>query len=414
MRHLDTLHRQRWQEACGRDRDLAGLAIGADVSFAISCGDTHAVFTFCNGYCQSDSGRQPAFTLVADDSDWETFFLKEPPPAYQSFFGMLMRVSSASIAGDELVMAQHAHLVRRVLDIGRETLAGTCVEPDPVRRSKADLSAGYVEIEIDGESLDIFYESAGHGRDVLLLHTAGAYARQYHGLMAESALTERCRLVAFDLPGHGRSDALPGVAPADYSLTTELYAQIILSVISQLDLDRPVLSGSSMAGEICLEMALRSADRLAGVIACEASDYVPGRTTPWARHPRVNQSLFVPEWINGLMAPHTSAACRQQVWWGYSQGGYATFAGDIDFYTGEWDARERVASIDTAVCPVVMLTGEYDYSCTPEMSKATAKKIPGAVYWTMPKLGHFPMAEHPSVFATHFIRALDLIEVDSE
>lgn len=44
-----------------------------------------------------------------------------------------------------------------------------------------------------------------------------------------------------------------------------------------------------------------------------------------------------------------------------------------------------------------MLTGEYDYSCTTEASKATADKIPGAVFEPMKDLGHFPLTENPEV-----------------
>ncbi|OHZ01937.1 hypothetical protein BC443_02660 [Salinicola sp. MIT1003] len=261
-------------------------------------------------------------------------------------------------------------------------------------------------IETDSGPINIFYEVAGQGKDVLLLHTAGADSRQYHDLMRMSQLTNHYRLIAFDLPGHGRSDPWPGIMPGEWQLSTERYIQIILAVQEALSLQRPVLSGSSMGGAICLQIAYQAADRFHGVIACEASDYIPGRKIAWAKHSQVNQSLFVPEWIYGLISPYSPDIYRRRIWWGYSQGGYATFAGDIDFYSGEWDGRQRMSKIDTQRCSVVMMTGEYDYSCTPAMSEATANKIPGALYWTMPKLGHFPMAENPPYFAEHFLKAL--------
>jgi pimeloyl-ACP methyl ester carboxylesterase len=110
------------------------------------------------------------------------------------------------------------------------------------------------------------------------------------------------------------------------------------------------------------------------------------------------------------MSPTSPEPLREQVWWHYSQGGCGTFHGDIDFYSGGWDARETIAEIRTDACPVVMLTGEYDYSCTPAMSQATASRIPGAVFRTMPGLGHFPMAENPPLFRRYFSQALDEVE----
>jgi len=400
-----------WREASHVDVELLALAAAANVTFAIRSGDKTAQFCFEEGLL-ADASRAADFTLVAAPDDWAKFFEVVPPPAYQNFFGMRMRVPSAAVEGSELAMAQNAHIVRRMLELGRSVISGQpqVLTPD-VLRSKVRFRSGYVRIRLDDEPLEIFFETAGQGQDVLLLHTAGADSRQYHDLMADEQLTSRCRLIAFDLPSHGRSDLLPHVLIGGYSLTTELYAKTILAVIDELELQSPIVSGSSMGGEICLEMALRAADRLRGVIACEASDHVPGRKVTWAKHPLVNESVFVAEWIYGLMAPQSPEHYRRKVWWGYSQGGFGTFAGDVDFYSGDWDGRDRIGDIDTTKCPVVMMTGEYDYSCTPAMSKATAEKIPGAVFWPMPALGHFPMAENPPLFAEHFARALNQIGV---
>ena len=106
------------------------------------------------------------------------------------------------------------------------------------------------------------------------------------------------------------------------------------------------------------------------------------------------------------MAPQSPAECAAEILWHYAQGGPGVFWGDIAFYSGEWDARDRVAHIDTARCPLVMLTGEYDYSCTVEASAATAAKIPGVRFRPMPGIGHFPFAENPALFATYLLEAL--------
>jgi pimeloyl-ACP methyl ester carboxylesterase len=56
-----------------------------------------------------------------------------------------------------------------------------------------------------------------------------------------------------------------------------------------------------------------------------------------------------------------------------------------------------------------MLTGEYDYSCTPEASCDTAAKIPGAELTVMEGLGHFPMSEDPAAFRSYLTPVLDRI-----
>jgi len=84
----------------------------------------------------------------------------------------------------------------------------------------------------------------------------------------------------------------------------------------------------------------------------------------------------------------------------YSGQAYGIFHGDLDFYFGGFDARERVSSIDVKKCPIYFLTGEYDWSTTPDMSNATAKKIKGANFKAMKGLGHFPATEDPNKFVS--------------
>ena len=45
-----------------------------------------------------------------------------------------------------------------------------------------------------------------------------------------------------------------------------------------------------------------------------------------------------------------------------------------------------------------MLTGEYDWSNTPEMGQATCEKINGGKHQAMKGVGHFPATENPRVF----------------
>ena len=66
-------------------------------------------------------------------------------------------------------------------------------------------------------------------------------------------------------------------------------------------------------------------------------------------------------------------------------------------------------TIDTRTCPLYLLTGEYDFSCTPEDTLRTAKHIPGADVQIMKEVGHFPMSENPAKFREYILPVLDKI-----
>jgi pimeloyl-ACP methyl ester carboxylesterase len=91
------------------------------------------------------------------------------------------------------------------------------------------------------------------------------------------------------------------------------------------------------------------------------------------------------------------------------QGGPGIFKGDLHFYTQDGDIRDQVAAIDTAKCPLYLLTGEYDYSCTPEDTMDLTRRIKGAEATIMAGLGHFPMSEDHPGFMQHLAPVLDKI-----
>ena len=91
------------------------------------------------------------------------------------------------------------------------------------------------------------------------------------------------------------------------------------------------------------------------------------------------------------------------------QGGPGVFKGDLYFYKLDGDIRGRVAQIDTRRCPLFLLSGEYDYSCTPQETLDVARSIPGSEVTIMKGLGHFPMSENPQEFLKHLLPVLEKI-----
>lgn len=90
--------------------------------------------------------------------------------------------------------------------------------------------------------------------------------------------------------------------------------------------------------------------------------------------------------------------------------GSEAFKGDLHFYSVDHDLRDKLDQIDGDRCPVVMLTGDYDYLTTPEDSARTAAQIKNAQFIEMKDIGHFPMSENHAVFRTYLIQALEILQ----
>jgi pimeloyl-ACP methyl ester carboxylesterase len=265
----------------------------------------------------------------------------------------------------------------------------------------------YFSVGVDGIEHRIFVEEAGCGIALLCLHTAGADSRQYRHLPNDKQVTDRFRVVAFDLPYHGRSTPPDGWWLSKYRLTAKSYVAMIRAVWLALGLERPVILGCSMGGAIVLKLAAEHQNELTGIVGLESSAYAPGRYNEFLHHPAIHGGELAASYTYGLNSPHSPEVNRRENWWYYSQSGPGVYQGDVYFYCLDWDAREDVRRIDTNRCKVALLTGEYDYSCTPAMSEAVAASIPGARLTIMPGMGHFPMVENYPAFRPYLIGALD-------
>ena len=277
------------------------------------------------------------------------------------------------------------------------------------------IAGRYMNLDFQGRPHRIYFEEAGQGIPLLCLHTAGSDGRQYRALLNDPEITRHFRVVAFDMPWHGKSSPPPGWEGEEYRLTTAIYTNLIMTVARALELDRPVVMGCSIGGRIVLHLALEHAADLRCVIGLQSSGRVnPYYDISWLYRPDVHGGEICAGMVSGLIAPQSPPAHHWETLWHYMQSGPGVFMGDLHFYTVEGDVQDRLGDIDTARCPVYMLTGEYDYSCSPADSQAAAEAIEGAQLQVMKEMGHFPMSENPEAFRGYLLPVLDKIRAGEE
>jgi hypothetical protein len=68
-----------------------------------------------------------------------------------------------------------------------------------------DAIGRYVHLELDGHTYRTFYEESGAGVPLVLLHAADSDARMWCYRLGDPDLKRQFRVIAFDMPWHGRS-----------------------------------------------------------------------------------------------------------------------------------------------------------------------------------------------------------------
>lgn len=272
------------------------------------------------------------------------------------------------------------------------------------------VTGRYLHVDIDDVPHRVYVEEAGEGVPLLCLHTAGADTRQFRGLLNDDEVLEQFRVVTFDLPWHGKSSPPAGWQDVEYQLTSDRYVATVMAIVEALELERPVVMGCSIGGRVVLHLAVRHAARLGGVIGLQSGPHVaPYYDLTWLHRPDVHGGEVCAAVVSGLIGPGAPEPDRWETLWHYMQGGPGVFKGDLYFYKVDGDIGAQLAQIDASVCPVFLLSGEYDYSCPPADSQTVADAVDGSRFTVMDGLGHFPMSEDYTTFRRYLLPTLGAI-----
>lgn len=144
----------------------------------------------------------------------------------------------------------------------------------------------------DSQGVRIYYEVAGEGPALVLLHGFVCSTAEWHEAGYVDGLRDRYRLILLDSRGHGRSDKPHD--PALYEM--KLRAYDIVAVLDALGLERAHVLGYSMGGRIGLDLAWHAPERLRSLIV--------GGSHPYGQQPDDGARRMFDDgmaaWIDGL------------------------------------------------------------------------------------------------------------------
>ncbi|POR50969.1 alpha/beta fold hydrolase [Bosea psychrotolerans] len=394
-------------EAAATDPELRRLGPGLQASLRLENGGDALVLRLDAGEPLFLATDAPAdIVLAAAPEAWDQALASPPPPRFHAFTAFAIANPDFTLTGDPLQIARARPVLERLF----EQVAAS--EPAPATEVPRDLrqvASRYHRLETAEGPCDLFVESAGSGVPILFLHTAGADARQFHGQLADIGLGRSWRMIAPDMPFHGRSMPPMGWRGEPYRLNAARYLGWCVAIIEQIAGDKVVVAGGSMGAAMALLLAAERPDLVAGVVAIEPPFQSKGRRNPYQHHVGIHAGLHNSSFVRGLMSPTSPLDQRRRAAWIYSQGAPEIYSGDLAFYSEEFDGALIAPRIDTKRTPVALLCGTYDYSATPEDGQKLAALMPGAALRVMDGLGHFPMCENPDLFRPHLVAALDHI-----
>ena len=413
---MQLLSENEWAETCAADGEFRLASRHWNGGITLSIGDQKLSLSLNEG------GVSPGVTQHTDglieyagpEDTWEKLLAQVPERFHNDLMANISQAQGLSLSANSVVHGQYYAAVIRAVELLRPSRnMGKPTAKDVGSTGRFDMPVGrYVHLNLDGADHRIYFEEAGQGIPILMQHTAGCHGSQWRHLFEVPEITERFRLIAYDLPYHGKS--MPPVEKQwwseEYNLKGDFLRSVPVKLAEALELVDPVFMGCSVGGLLALDLAHKHADVFKAVISVEGALHIEGSTANFGEfwHPQVNNE-YKARLMDGLMSPNSPEAYRKETSFVYASGWPPVFIGDLHYYVEDYDLRGVAGEIDTNKVGVHILSGEYDYSGTSELGQEVQQSIAGSTWAEMKGVGHFPMSENPEAFIEYLLPVLDKI-----
>lgn len=247
----------------------------------------------------------------------------------------------------------------------------------------------------------LYYEIAGAGETLVLSHAAFLDIRMFDALMP--TLTEKFRVVRYDMRGYGQSSPVNGPVSRRDDLSR---------LLDHLGITRAHMVGCSNGGEIMLDLAIEQPHRVASLVMVNAT---PSGFEMVGEPPRYIYEMFgaaqagdidtaselqIRIWLDGMYREpdaldadlRAKALMMNRI--PVSQGTF--FIADSEPVNPL--TPPAVARLSEVRCPVLAVAGDLDHPEVVRAAQVVAAGVPNGRLVMMPGAAHVPSYEQPEAF----------------
>ncbi len=255
------------------------------------------------------------------------------------------------------------------------------------------------------EFVDLAYSEAGNGPPLILLHGLGSSQNDW--LMQQVALVPRCRTIAADLRGHGKSPKPPG----PYHMP--LLAGDVARLLTRCGAHPAHVVGLSLGGAVAQQLALDFPHLVRSLILVNtAARFISHDWRQRLMGLRRMTGVYLGDMdsIAQAVAERLFPRPEQAAW--RRETAQRIAANDLKAYRAalwtiaRFDLRPRLGEIR---CPTLVVAGEEDSTVPLASKRLLAERIPGSRLEIIPRSGHATPIDQPEAFNRAMLQFLDRV-----
>ncbi|WP_128377604.1 alpha/beta fold hydrolase [Streptomyces cavernae] len=222
-----------------------------------------------------------------------------------------------------------------------------------------------------------------------------------------AAFSPTRRLIAPDLRGYGASPVVPGITPL------EVFARDVAELLDELGVDRFVLGGLSMGGQIVMECYRQFPERVAGLVladtfpAAETPDGVRARAVTADRLLREGMRGYADEVLHKMVAPYADAEVAAHV---HRMMTATSPEGAAAALRGRAQRPDYRGLLRRVAVPALVVVGADDEYTPVADAREMHAALPDSVLHVIEGAAHMPNLERPDEFnaaLADFLRRVD-------
>ncbi|MGW6449927.1 alpha/beta fold hydrolase [Lentzea sp. NPDC055074] len=241
--------------------------------------------------------------------------------------------------------------------------------------------------------ITIGYDDQGTGEVLVLVH-GHPFDRTMWRPQVEHFSAKGWRVITADLRGYGETTVVPGTTPLD------VFAADVAGLLDHLGVEKFVLGGLSMGGQIVMQCVRAFPERLKGVIL--ADTFAQAETEEGRRIRNEMADRLLREGMSGyatevkwkMVARHNPEVAEFVAGLMHN----ASPEGAAAALRGRAERPDHTRTLETITVPTLVIVGSEDEYTPVQDAEYMSERVPGSTLVVVDGAAHMPNLERPEVF----------------